>query len=128
MQLSRDDFAAWLARYIAAWRSDDPDTIGELFSDDVAYSFYGGKSYVVGRDAVVQRWLEKADDNAWEAHYEPLAIDVEVHVAIGWTRYFAEDGTMREEYSNIFVCRFDQAGRCAHFTEWWAQTGPEGEE
>ena len=31
MTLTRDDFATWLDRYIAAWRSGEPDEIGDLF-------------------------------------------------------------------------------------------------
>ena len=37
MQLSRDEFAAWLDGYVAAWRSNDAADIGGLFSADVRY-------------------------------------------------------------------------------------------
>jgi len=127
MHLTRDGFAAWLGRYVDAWRSRDGDVIGELFSDDCSYSFRGGHSVVVGRDAIVKAWLEEEEPGSWEAAYEPLAIEEEVHVSIGWTKYFDEAGTPRDEYSNIFVCRFDDAGRCSQFSEWWMRApGPVG--
>lgn len=128
MHLTRDDFATWLGRYIAAWGSRDPGAIGGLFSADCSYSYRAGSTVVNGRDAIVGAWLADLDEDRWEAHYEPLAIEEEVHVAIGWTRYLGESETVRDEYSNIFVCRFDDAGQCSEFTEWWMRTAsqPEG--
>jgi hypothetical protein len=120
MHLTRDRFGAWLARYLAAWRSYDPVAIGDLFGPDAVYSRRAGRQVVNGREAIVAWWLAEQDPpGSWAAHYEPLAIDDQVHVASGWTRYVEPDGSVREEYSNIFVCRFDAAGRCSEITEWW---------
>ena len=120
MHLTRDQFAGWLDRYIEAWRSGDPADIGDLFSQDVSYSQNGGQTSLDGRDAVVDDWLEEAYEPSadWEASYEPLAIEDQVHVAVGSTRYLREGG-VREEFSNIFVCRFDDDGRCSELREWW---------
>jgi ketosteroid isomerase-like protein len=120
MHLTRDQFAAWLDRYIAAWRSGDAGDIGDLFSEDVTYSQDGGQTSIGGREAVVRDWLEAAyePDAEWEASYEPLAIEDQVHVAVGSTRYRREDG-VQEDFSNIFVCRFDEDGRCRDLREWW---------
>ena len=120
MHLTRDRFAAWLERYIEAWRSADPAAIGDLFSAEVRYSQDGGQSSLEGREAVVKDWLEASyePDLAWEASYEPLAIEQELHIGIGSTRYLREDGA-REDFSNIFVCRFDADGRCSDLREWW---------
>ena len=120
MHLTRDGFASWLDRYVAAWRSGDPDDIGDLFSEDVTYSQTGGQTVVEGRAAVVKDWLEASyePELSWEAAYEPLAIEDQVYVGVGSTRYLREDGS-REDFSNIFVCRFDQDGRCTELREWW---------
>lgn len=122
MHVTRDVFASWLDRYIAAWRSNDPADIGDLFSEDVIYSQTGGHSTIEGREAVVRDWLEEAysPGGEWQASYEPLAIEDEVHVAIGSTRYVRASGE-REEFSNVFVCRFDEDGRCQALTEWYMQ-------
>ena len=125
MQLSRDAFQAWLDAYVTAWRSSDPQEIGLLFTEGVSYSYRAGTDVVTGRDAVVADWLKEPDDpSSWDARYEPLAIDGEVHVARGWSRYLDPDGSLRDEYSNIFVCRFDDAGQCSEFTEWWMRFEP----
>ena len=120
MHLTRDQFADWLDRYIGAWRSGDPADIGDLFSKDVSFSQNGGQTSLDGRDAVVDDWLEEAYEPSatWEASSEPLAIEDQVHVAVGSTRYLREGG-VREEFSNIFVCRFDDDGRCCELREWW---------
>ncbi len=125
MHLTRDQFADWLGRYIEAWRSRDGEAIGGLFSADCSYSFRGGHTAVVGREAVVKAWLDEEESGSWEASYEPLAIEDQVHVAIGSTHYFDADGIPRDEYSNIFVCRFGDQGQCTEFHEWWMRApGP----
>jgi hypothetical protein len=35
--LTSDDVQTWLDRHVAAWRSNDPDLIGALFTEDVVY-------------------------------------------------------------------------------------------
>ncbi len=127
MHLTRDQFGAWLDRYVEAWRGRDPEAIGALFSLRCSYSFRGGHTSVAGREAIVAAWLEDEEEGSWEAAYEPLAIEDEVHVATGSTRYFDEAGTVRDEYSNVFVCRFDDAGQCSDFAEWFMRApGPVG--
>jgi hypothetical protein len=126
MHLSRDEFAAWLDGYVAAWRSNDAADIGALFSADCSYSYRAGTQVVTGREAIVADWLTDPDDPAtWDARYEPLAVDGEIHVATGYSRYFRDDGSLRDEYSNVFVCRFDDARQCTSFMEWWMRMNPE---
>jgi ketosteroid isomerase-like protein len=110
-------FQAWLDRYIDAWRSAEAVAIGDLFSADATY-FYGPyRDPVVGRDAIVRDWTTAPDaPGSWEAKYRPLAVDGEVAVATGESRY-----TNGKIYSNIFVCRFDADGRCTEFREWFME-------
>jgi len=47
-------------------------------------------------------------------------------VATGESIYYEPDGqTERTRYSNIFVCRFDDEGRCREFTERYMRRRPE---
>jgi hypothetical protein len=109
-------FQTWLDRYVAAWRSGDPGDIGSLFSADAQYYHGPYRDPVSGRDAIVADWTSEPDaPGSWEAEYHPLAIDGDVAVATGESRYPAEGKT----YSNIFVCRFDGDGRCVEFREWF---------
>ncbi len=111
---------AWLDRYVTAWRTYDPAAIGDLFSPDATYRYYPWEEAVRGREAIVADWLGDQDrPGSWEASYQPLAIDGDIAIASGWTRYFREDGSVRDEFHNIFAVRFDAEGRCSEFSEWF---------
>jgi len=83
----------WLRAYVEAWKSYDRDQIGELFAEDVRYRYHPYDDPVEGRDAVVRSWLGE------EEHAGASTRD--------------EEGT--------FVMRFDSAGRCREFTEWYVR-------
>jgi hypothetical protein len=125
--MDRDGFHSWLARYVDAWRLNDPTAIGDLFSMDVRYAFDPFSEAVVGRPAVVAAWLTDPDEpGSWEADYEVLAVDGDAFVAHGRTRYLTDDhSTIDREFANVFVCRFDDDGRCREFTEWFMRRRPE---
>lgn len=120
--MDRQLFQGWLDRYVEAWKTYDEARIAALFSDEAVYRFHPQDDGVRGRAAIVAAWLDSRDDpGTYDAHYEPLAIDGDVHVATGWSRYFDAQGKTRDEYLNVYVCRFDEAGRCTDFTEYWIQ-------
>ena len=111
MTLDRAGFAEWLDRYVGAWKSYDPEAIGDLFSKDAEYRYHPQDDPITGRDAIVADWLDGRDSpGTYDAKYEPLAIDGDTYVATGWSRYFDRDGKLRDEYSNIYLCRFDERG------------------
>jgi ketosteroid isomerase-like protein len=117
MTMDHAAFQDWLNRYIAAWRSGNADDIGSLFADDARYSYGPYRDPVVGRAAIVRDWTKEPDaPGSWEAEYRPLAIDGDVAVATGESRY-----ANGKTYSNIFVCRFGGDGRCTEFREWFME-------
>jgi hypothetical protein len=114
--------AAWLDNYVAAWKSYDPRAIGDLFSENAEYLYGPYGEPVRGREAIVANWLEYRDKpNTYEAHYSPVAVEGNVAVANGRSRYTHEDGSFRTEYDNIFVIHFDDEGRCTRFCEWFME-------
>lgn len=125
--MDRAGFASWLDRYVDAWRLNDAVAIGDLFSADVRYAFDPFDEAVAGRPAVVAAWLDDPDDPAsWQADYQVLAIDDDVFVAHGRTRYFTDDRReVEREFANIFVCRFDEDERCREFTEYYMRRRPD---
>jgi len=60
----------WLDRYVAAWLTYEPDLIGDLFSEDVAYRYHPYDEPVLGREAVVASWL--GDDTPGASSRDPL--------------------------------------------------------
>lgn len=125
--MDRAGFADWLDRYVDAWRLNDPVAIGDLFSADVRYAYDPFDEAVVGRPAVVRAWLENPDaPGSWEAAYAVLAVDGDTYIAHGFTRYLTDDRrAVDREFANLFVCRFDDDGRCREFTEWFMRRRPE---
>ena len=113
--------AGWLERYVGAWRSYDPEEIGALFADDAVYRFQPweeGDDLLRGRAAIVANWLEQPDEpGSWTAEYHPYANDGESAVAVGVTRYLATDDEPEAVFHNVFLLRFDDAGRCTEFTD-----------
>lgn len=113
--------ASWLERYVAAWRSYDPDEIRALFAEDAVYRFHPwdeGAKAVAGREAIVAKWLEEPDTpGSWTAEYSSWAIDGDRAVAVGTSRYFATDHAEEVLFHNVFLLRFDEAGQCVEFTD-----------
>ena len=122
--MNHQSVQTWLDKYVDAWRTYDVSKIGDLFSEDALYFFspFDDNDPVRGRAAIVANWLEAPDDpQSWEARYEPVAVEGNVAVANGRTRYLRPDDTLEREFDNIFVLHFDNAGRCTRFTEWYMQ-------
>ncbi len=121
----------WLEAYVAAWKSYDRDQIGALFAEDVEYRYHPYDVPLHGRDDVVESWLGEGDSPAastrdevdtYEATYRAVAVDCDAAVAIGSTTYTSRPGGPAEKiFDNCFVLRFDGAGRCREFTEWYME-------
>ena len=122
--MNRELLQEWLEKYVEAWRTYTPEKIGDLFSENALYLYspFDEQNPVRGREAIVAAWLKEPDPGgSWEAHYAPVAVEGNVGVAQGRTRYFGPDGSIKREFDNIFVLHFDDAGRCERFTEWFMQ-------
>jgi hypothetical protein len=116
---------AWLDRYIEAWRSLDPGAIGDLFSEDASYRWNPFDEPTRGREAIVRAWVDEEPD-VFDADYRAIAVSDDLAVAQGETTYWNPDRSEAiARYSNIFVMRFDEEGRCRDFCEWWMK--PRGE-
>jgi hypothetical protein len=127
--MDHQDAQGWLDRYVAAWRSYEPDAIADLFSADVSYRYHPSDEPVTGRDALVASWLGDAEADGsstrdapgtYDASYSPVAVDGDVVVATGRSEYRDEPGGLVVKvYDNCFVMRFDGDGRCRDFTEYY---------
>ena len=109
---------AWLDSYVEAWRTYDREAIAELFSAEAVYAYHPyDERPLRGREAIVADWLEEPDEaGSWEASYRPLLIDGDRAVATGESRY--AEGRV---FSNLYVLRFDEEGRCTEFVEWFME-------
>jgi hypothetical protein len=58
----------------------------------------------------------------YDAAYRAVAVDGDVAVATGTSTYLSgPGGPVEEVFDNCFVMRFDSAGRCREFTEWYVR-------
>jgi hypothetical protein len=110
--------AAWVEGYVRAWNSNDPADIGALFAVDAAYYTEPYATPHRGRQAIVEDWLARRDEPGETSfRWWPLASSGQVAVVQGETTYRTPPRT----YSNLWVIRLDDGGRCSEFTEWWME-------
>ena len=123
--MTRDDVELWLQKYVAAWRSYDPEAIGALFREDAEYRYHPYDDPVRGRSAIVASWLEEGqrdEPGTWDAHYDLIALDGNVAVATGTSTYLSTpDGAIDRVYYNNFVLELDDDGRCKSFIEYYME-------
>lgn len=121
--LDKTSVTAWLQAYVQAWKTYDQEAIGELFSEDASYSEHPYREAVRGREAIVAFWGNNSDpQGTYDGHYEPILIEGDRTVAHGRSLYFEQDGkTLKTEFDNIFVLKFDEQGRCSEYSEWYME-------
>ncbi len=122
-----DTVASWMAGYIRAWDSNDPDDIRALFTPDASYRTAPFDDPRVGADAIVEGWLEDRDEPGDHAFQWSLAgMDSESAFVQGETAYHATADAPARTYSNLWVIRFAPDGRASSFTEWYMRQGAAG--
>lgn len=113
-----EDLDRWMAGYLSAWRSNDPDEIGALFTDDAVYRPTPFSDGWRGRAAIVAGWLDRLDEpGSWTFQWEPLGMLFDTAVIRGRTTYQPPES----DYENLWFVRLGPDGRCTHFTEWWME-------
>ena len=111
---SLDAVTAWIENYRAAWTSNDPARIADLFAEDAAYFPEPFATPWRGRDEIVGKWLERKDDaGTWSFDWHPLIVTEDLAIIEGQTVY------PDRRYSNLWVLRLDETGQARQFTEWW---------
>lgn len=114
---------AWLDAYVRAWQSFDPAAIADLWTVDATWH----RPFAIrtqGREAITAAWLAEQHldtPGGYDAHYAPIAIDGDIAVTQGRTRFFDPGtGEVLTDYDNIWVLRFEADGRCSEFHEWYS--------
>jgi ketosteroid isomerase-like protein len=113
-----DTLSSWIAGYLRAWESNEPDDIRALFTEDAEYRDRPYNKPWRGHDEIVEGWL-KAKDIPGDARFEwePVVDTPELGIAQATTVYTKTSGT----FSNLWLVRFAPDGRATSFTEWWME-------
>jgi hypothetical protein len=120
---------AWVAAHDAAWRSNDPDAIGDLFSDDGIYHlgpwegpWRGHIGPIVGRGAIAEAWATAFDPNErFDADVEIVAIDGRRSVLRRTISYEVTGHEPPTRYGCLWIVDFDAEGRCRDYQEWFME-------
>jgi uncharacterized protein (TIGR02246 family) len=108
----------WVEGYKKAWASNAPNDIAALFAPDGVYFTSPWADPIKGGDAILQFWESHADSPSdYTFRYEVLGTGTDCGIVRGWTNYVNEG----REYSNIWLIRLNDAGKCTEFTEWHQQ-------
>jgi hypothetical protein len=111
--------AAWVDGYVRAWNTNERADIGLLFADNALYYTGPFDEPWQGRDAIIEGWLARQDaPGTTTFRYQVLATGPDLGVVRGWTLYHTPPPS---EFSNVWLIRFDERGRCREFTEWWVE-------
>lgn len=106
----------WMGGYLKAWESNDPEVIGQLFTEEALYYTAPYREPWRGRQAIVDGWLGRRDEpGTWSFEHEVLSEQGTLGVVRGVTDY-PEQG---RRYSNLWLIRLDQDGRCREFIEYF---------
>jgi hypothetical protein len=119
------DVVTWVEGYIGAWRTAGVAGLRDLFTDDAHYTVSPWKAPIVGLAAIGRFWEAGRDgpDEAFEIHHELVAVDGDSAVV-----RVAVDYADRACWRDLWVIRFDAAGRCTAFEEWpFAPDQPDGQ-
>ena len=116
---AREHVQGWMEKYQAAWTSNRPEDIRALFTEDARYETRpGDPDPWLGQDGIVEGWLAARDEPAdWTFSWELLGADGDTAFVQGVTIYSGD----RPAYDNLWVIRFDGAGRAVSFTEWFME-------
>ncbi len=115
--MSKADVEKWLQGYVKAWKSNNPQDIAKLFTEDAYYSTGPFDDPWLGQEAIIDGWVGLDDrPSDWSFEYEVVAADGELGVMQGTTVYKSA-GT----FSNIWLIRLAKDGRCKDFREWFVR-------
>jgi ketosteroid isomerase-like protein len=114
---TREDVAAWVDRYVAAWRAPGTSALGDVFSEDARYRQGPYHQELVGLHTIGEMWDREREgpDELFTMETEVVAVEGDTAVVRAEVRY--GDPPVRE-YRDLWVVRFDASGLCVDFEEW----------
>jgi ketosteroid isomerase-like protein len=111
----------WVEGYEAAWKTNEPDDIRALFTDDAEYFTAPWGEPWAGADAIVAGWLEARDEpGTYAFEWDVAGVDGDRVFVDARTDYAAnEDLPDGRVYRNLWVIDLADDGRARTFTEWY---------
>jgi hypothetical protein len=111
--MDRNDVMRWVDDYERAWRDEDLEALGALFTDQARYRSSPYDEPEVGLEAIRAFWLDD-EGRFFTMRAEPVAVEGRAAVVRVEVRYREPD----QEYRDLWVLRFAADGRVEEFEEW----------
>jgi hypothetical protein len=124
--MDRETVERWVAGYERAWRTPGTEPLAELFSPDVSYLPSPWAHPIVGLSRLGPWWDAERDgpDEPFTIMSEVVAVDGDTAVVRIQVDYLRDDPS---RWRDLWILRFDTAGRCVRFEEWpFAPDQPDG--
>jgi SnoaL-like domain len=112
--MDRETVLRWVDEYERAWREDNADAVGRLFTEEAAYRRSPYEPSEIGHDAIKAFWLEDAGRTF---SMDATVVTVDDDVAVVRVDVFYKTPT-EQEYRDMWILRFATDGRVADFEEW----------
>lgn len=112
--MDRTAVMGWVGRYERAWRDNDAEAVGALFTEDAHYRRSPYTPPLVGSEALREFWTED-EGLGFTMSAEPVAVEGVAAVVRVVVRYLDPPG---QEYADLWVLRFGPDGRVEDFEEW----------
>jgi hypothetical protein len=113
-------FAAWLDAYKTAWEKRDPAAAAALFTADASYHEMPFDAPIEGAGAIAAYWANAVAGQRDILFTSQILAHVgDAGIAHWHCAFTGSAGGERIDLDGIFHCRFADAGRVAHFQEWW---------
>ena len=115
--ITREDVAAWVDRYEAAWRSPGTEALHDVFTEDASYQQGPYHQQLVGLHTIAAVWDREREghDELFRLQTETVAVEGDTAVVLAEVHY--GDPALRE-YRDLWIIQFDETGRCVAFEEW----------
>lgn len=107
----------WVERYVAAWNTNLPEDIRDLFTDAAIYEYEPSADPLHGREAIVESWVKHPDEQgSWTFDWSVFVERPGLVIVKGQTHYVG-----RKLFDNLWVIQLDADGRASRFTEWFME-------
>ncbi len=124
--MDRTGLRAWVELYERAWRTAGTELLAQLFTPEATYQTAPFEEPFRGLPAIAAMWEagRTGPDEVFTMASEVVAVDGDTGVARVEVRY---GDPVVQHYRDLWVVRFNGAGRCIAFEEWpfWPK-GTEG--
>jgi hypothetical protein len=111
--ITTETVTSWVDRYLTAWKTNDPDDIAGLFTEDGEYHEGPYETDWIGREQIVTGWRSRWDwqQGGWSFDWQLVSIDGATAVITGVGRY-----PKLGNFDNHWTVTFRTPEECENFT------------